>query len=503
VGGGRLPSHRQGGGSQDGSRSLDRLRHHLDVAGAKLVMVGDNRQLSAIDAGGALRTLSKELGGLVVTLTTNRRRAEPGQQWERDALVALREGNVAPAVQAHADHGQVTFADTIDEARQRLIDDWWAVHHVNTTAILAVRWVDVRALNELAQTRRQAAGELGQVIRVGEKTLSIGDRVIFERNQRVREMDRLDGGSGTSLVRIRNGTFATVVGVVDLGGRAPSHNTRAREGDVTLGQGDVAADVTGVDELEASLERDAHRDAVSALVVELDDESRAVLPRDYAEHSTSLGYALTVFRFREITVDHVFGLGGDALFPEAGYTQLSRGRLSNNLCVAAAGCPRWEVGHLSEDTTQRDQLDALVETLSSFREQIMAQDHLPSWAAISPHELDVIYRQHTDLGRWLAEHEPADRSEQLAESWNRDYEARPAGRVVEDSCDGLTTLARAQRQRRDWVADHHHEISTCPQLDASIRRHEYRLGQVAAFTRPEHVTDLLRPFPERTTEAEL
>jgi hypothetical protein len=106
-----------------------------------------------------------------------------------------------------------------------------------------------------------------------------------------------------------------------------------------------------------------------------------------------------VFRFREITVDHAFGIVGDALFPEAGSTQLSRGRLSSNLCVVAPDCPRWEVGHLSEDTTQRDQLDALVETLSSFREQIMAQDHLPSWAAISPHELDVIYRQRTDLGR--------------------------------------------------------------------------------------------------------
>jgi len=29
----------------------------------------------------------------------------------------------------------------------------------------------------------------------------------------VREVDRLDVGSGTGLVRLRNGTFATVVGV--------------------------------------------------------------------------------------------------------------------------------------------------------------------------------------------------------------------------------------------------------------------------------------------------
>ena len=45
-----------------GSRPLDRLRSHVDGAGAKLVLVGDNRQLSSIDAGGALRSLSNELG---------------------------------------------------------------------------------------------------------------------------------------------------------------------------------------------------------------------------------------------------------------------------------------------------------------------------------------------------------------------------------------------------------------------------------------------------------
>ena len=315
--------------SMVGSRSLDKLRHRVDVAGAKLVLVGDNRQLSSIDAGGALRTLSKELGGHVVTLTTNRRQADPGQKWERDALVALREGDVAPAVHAYADHGRVTLAGTIDEARQRLIDDWWAVHHQHTTAILAVRRVDVRTLNELARARRQAAGELGQEFRVGEKTFSVGDRVIFERNQRVREVDRLDRGSGTGLVRIRNGTFATVVGVTDVADRDPTHNARTREGDVTLGQGDVAAlDLTGADESEAIHEQDAHREEALTLVVELDNGSRAVLPRDYAEHSTSLGYALTVFRSQGITVDHAFGLGGDALFQEAGYTQLSRGRLS-------------------------------------------------------------------------------------------------------------------------------------------------------------------------------
>ena len=484
--------------SMVGSRSLDKLRNHVDATGAKLVLVGDNRQLSSIDAGGALRTLSKELGTHVVTLTTNRRQVGDDQQWERDALVDLREGNVAPAVHAYVDHGRVTIAGTIDEARQRLIDDWWAVHHLHTTAILAVRRVDVRALNEMARARRQSIGELGQEIGVGDKTFSIGDRVVFERNQRVKDADRLDAGDGSSLVRIRNGTFATVVGVIDSTGEDRTRNPGTREGDATLQQGDVGR----ADESSARNEMEARQEESPALVVELNDGSRAILPHDYAKHSTSLGYAMTVFRSQGITVDHTFGLGGDCLTQEVGYTQLSRGRLSNNLYVTAPENPRWEVGHISEDARHTDEIDALVDALSRSREQTMAQDHLPSWPRGSSADLDASYRQHVSLGRWLSDHAPLDVTDQLADAYQRDLDARTAGQEERAARENLAVLAAAQRERNAWVARHQDEITAWSHLEGAIRRYEYRLGQAAAYSRPEYLTDLLGPLPGGITDTE-
>jgi conjugative relaxase-like TrwC/TraI family protein len=210
--------------SMVGSRSLDQLRRYADASGAKVVLVGDNRQLSSIDAGGALRTLSRELGADVISLTTNRRQAGADQAWEREALTSLRSGDVVPAVDAYVDHGRVTITGTIDEARRRLVEDWWAVHNDHTTAILAVRRVDVRVLNEMVREHRRASGELGEEIRIGEKTFGVGDRVIFEQNQRVREPGP---EAGAAMVRIRNGTFATVVGVADPVGQ----KALTREGD--------------------------------------------------------------------------------------------------------------------------------------------------------------------------------------------------------------------------------------------------------------------------------
>jgi conjugative relaxase-like TrwC/TraI family protein len=472
--------------SMVGSRSLDQLRSRVDVAGAKLVLVGDNRQLSSIDAGGALRTLSNELGAHVVTLTTNRRQAGSDQQWERDALVALRQGDVTPAVHAYVEHGRVTITGTIEAARQRIVEDWWAVHHDHTTAILAVRRSDVAALNDLVRARRQVGGELGQEIRIGAKAFSVGDRVIFEKNQRVRSADLADAGRRPELVRLRNGTFATVVALTDTA------NAVTRKGDVGRTQGDVAG----------GREERARSEATGSLVVELDDGRRAVLPRSYAEASTSLGYALTVFRSQGITVDHTFGLGGDSLYQEAGYTQLSRGRLSNNLYVASPENPRWEIGHAAHDLAQRDALESLVGALSQKREQTMARDHLPTLTVPSSEDVVATYRRHATLSRWLTEHAPADVTEQLAAAADRAIQCRLAGQDPQVAMADLSALAALQRHRDEWVSRWHDEITTWSQLEKDVRRYEYRLGQIAAFTQPVHVTSLLGPLPERINQVE-
>jgi conjugative relaxase-like TrwC/TraI family protein len=78
-----------------GSRKLVRLLEHAQHARAKVVLVGDDRQLSAIDAGGGFRALRLRLGAS--ELTENRRQQ---QVWEREALDLIRSGLVEEAVAA-------------------------------------------------------------------------------------------------------------------------------------------------------------------------------------------------------------------------------------------------------------------------------------------------------------------------------------------------------------------------------------------------------------------
>ena len=88
-----------------GSRKLARLLDHAQHAEAKVVLVGDDRQLAAIDAGGGFRALRLRLGAS--ELTENRRQH---QAWEREALELVRSGLVEEAVAAYRVHDRMVAA---------------------------------------------------------------------------------------------------------------------------------------------------------------------------------------------------------------------------------------------------------------------------------------------------------------------------------------------------------------------------------------------------------
>jgi hypothetical protein len=90
-----------------GSRKLARLLDHAQQARAKVVLVGDDRQLAAIDAGGGFRALRVRLGAS--ELVENRRQLHA---WERQALELVRSGLVDEAVGAYRAHDRVVAAET-------------------------------------------------------------------------------------------------------------------------------------------------------------------------------------------------------------------------------------------------------------------------------------------------------------------------------------------------------------------------------------------------------
>jgi hypothetical protein len=172
-----------------GSRKLARLLDHAQRSGAKVVLVGDDRQLAAIDAGGGFRGLRVRLGASV--LSENRRQR---QAWERDALELVRDGQVDQAVAAYREHERMVPATSKTELTLNLVRDWWQAHQDAETAersgeaggeavILAYRRDEVDRLNTTCQQVMQLNGRLGpEVLEVGDRQVHVGDQVVCGRN---------------------------------------------------------------------------------------------------------------------------------------------------------------------------------------------------------------------------------------------------------------------------------------------------------------------------------
>jgi conjugative relaxase-like TrwC/TraI family protein len=175
-----------------GTRDLEWLAAQADRGDAKLVLVGDTRQLPEIEAGGALRSLADRLGA--AELLTIRRQHEA---WDRAAVEAFHRGDPNRWLGAQIEHGRVTVSATAPLAHHAVVDGWWRDvqdHGISSTLMLADRRDAVRALNHQARERMREAGRLGdRELNAAGRAFAEGDQVITLCNHRglgVRNGDR-------------------------------------------------------------------------------------------------------------------------------------------------------------------------------------------------------------------------------------------------------------------------------------------------------------------------
>jgi conjugative relaxase-like TrwC/TraI family protein len=199
-----------------GSRKLARLQAHAQRAGAKLVLVGDDRQLASIEAGGGFRGLRLRLGASA--LVENRRQQEA---WERQAAEHIRNGDLEEALAAYRAHGRMVAAETPDQLKATLLADWWsAFQQRERVAILAYRRAEVDQLNLACRALLQADGRLGpDELQVGDRGFAGGDVVVCGKNA-LRTLGVANGSRGQVLavdldqrsltLRLDNGQQATL-----------------------------------------------------------------------------------------------------------------------------------------------------------------------------------------------------------------------------------------------------------------------------------------------------
>ena len=300
-----------------GTRQLAAVAELVEQAEGKLILIGDDRQLPEIDAGGLFRALANRLPA--VELTDNIRQHHP---WERAALTELRHGSVDQAIETYRQRGRVIIGQDQDDTTGRAVDDWY--RYVTdtgdlTSGLLVAHNNDtVTELNERARSHLEASNRLdGPTLEVGERVFQAGDRILCRKNQ--------------TRLGVLNGDLGTVVSV------DPDHGT-----------------------LTVRLDRDP--------------ETRN-LPVWYLDQGhVDYGYAMTGHKAQGVTTDRTFVIVDGTTDREWAYVAMSRGRQTNTLYLTNPQHQDEQCTHLTHQGHQ-DALERLTAALNRGSAQIAAIDH--------------------------------------------------------------------------------------------------------------------------------
>lgn len=260
-----------------GTKDLRDAVSWLVDRGAVVRLLGDDRQLASVGAGGILRDIAREVGTVSLAEVVRFNDAE-----EAAVSLAVREGDAA-AVAWWADHGRL-HVGSVDAQIAEVVTAWQADHRQGRdTIMLASTREHVRALNDEARSRRVATAEVDAAHcargRAG-AAIGVGDAVIARRN------DRRIHISSTHWIKNGDRFFVTRT----------------------------------------------HPDG--SLSVKHDGTGRTItLDRDYVLAHVDLGYASTIHSAQGMTVDVSHTLLTGEEDRQALYVSTSRGRMANHCHV--------------------------------------------------------------------------------------------------------------------------------------------------------------------------
>ena len=292
---------------------LDALTELVERSGAKLIAVGDGKQLPSIGPGGMFDRLTGHAA--TAELADIHRTSNAGEQ---KAWRELRAGEPDRAMAHYHSRGRLHLADTRDQAAENAVQAWGQLTNehddIRSVALIAdASNQEIDRLNARAQHLRAERGELGhQEINLPNVHYGLhdGDLIAFTAQHRLRGQPRIENG--------------------------------------TRGQ------ITHVDEHGVTITLDG-----SGRRVQLDGEHLDSLRLAYAQH---------VYRQQGATVERSIVLtGGWQASKETAYVQATRARHGTDWYIA-----RDQLGNDGQDA---DRIKRLAQNMSHSRRQTPSLDY--------------------------------------------------------------------------------------------------------------------------------
>lgn len=320
------------------SRRMAALVDAADRAGAKLIMVGDHKQLQPVGPGTVFRHLADDERGVGHARLEDIRRQRDGA--ERDAVRQLSRGEAAEAMRHYIDQGRVEVKQTHTQAVREVAQKYVAAaDEVDKDQALALASTNarVRDINQAVRSELESRGELSDSREVTALRELGTDRKTGELKTETEKMQLATGDrvlyAGTNDYRadLRRGDLGTVVGFDDQGG------------------------------VQVRLDRDGSEKTI-----------------DPARQDLRHGYAITTHRAQGATVERAVVLASSDTSREMAYVQGSRARDTTEWVTTRHTVQRQaqQAGvELARDDKQLDQFRAVVDAMSKSRQAESTLDY--------------------------------------------------------------------------------------------------------------------------------
>jgi ATP-dependent exoDNAse (exonuclease V) alpha subunit len=194
----------------------------IEKTGAKLILLGDSRQLSSIGIKGAFEKMREIMPSLSLDETKRQINIE-----YRQATKYLSEYKISDAIEIYKNMGNFIFKDNVSDSEAELARDFIA-KYINSKgkSVIALAYTNnsIVRLNDLIRENLKEYGEIESkevtfnALRNGEVRnifFAIGDRVVFCKNDKYLDLYNGDRGQVIGFSRSADGSRDTIIVKLD------------------------------------------------------------------------------------------------------------------------------------------------------------------------------------------------------------------------------------------------------------------------------------------------
>jgi conjugative relaxase-like TrwC/TraI family protein len=213
-----------------GNDKTRKLLEAVQESGAKIILVGDEKQLTPLESGRPFEQIRDALGAFEIREVRRQK-----EEWQKEASKHIRADKIREAFILYEDQGRMKHSSTWEQIRASVVEDWANDRKANKDISQLVLCSTREKVDELNLSLREKLISEGQLLNsskdretkisivkrdgtLEEKHFAPGERIYFTRNDKTVGVKNGTLGTIESITRVKRGVFEFQVRIDEKNG---------------------------------------------------------------------------------------------------------------------------------------------------------------------------------------------------------------------------------------------------------------------------------------------